>query len=344
MRPPFVCHLSSFILAPAAFVLATCSGGRTGDTSTDGASKECSAASGADLARCVDAARFEADLATIAKARPSGSAHWKVVQDLCAERFAALGCQVERHAYGTGVNVVGTLAGGGAHADEKVLLSAHYDSVSGCAGADDNGSGVAGVLEGARVLAAGRYDRTLVVACWDQEEDGLVGSAAWVRRAKNASVKIAGVLVLEMIGYRSDRPDSQRLPAGFEYVFPDQVAQVRANGARGDFITFVGDTGAASLQTAFLAQAAGDGLPTVSLMLPDSQKNSDTFGDLRRSDHAPFWMADYPAAMLTDTANFRNDHYHCAGGPDAPADLDPAFAAKVVRASVASAAALLGPR
>ena len=123
----------------------------------------------AELVNAVDGARYKADLDFISKPRPPGSAHWKAVQDRCASRFSELGYTVELHAYETGVNVLGVKAGAG-RAGEQVVVSAHYDHIENCDGADDNGTGVAGLLETAGVLSKDRFDRTLVLACWDQEE------------------------------------------------------------------------------------------------------------------------------------------------------------------------------
>lgn len=300
----------------------------------------CGAESAPALARCVDRARYDADLAVVAEARPPGSAGWQKVQDLCADRFASLGYQVERHQYATGVNVIGTLPGADL-ALEKVIVSAHYDSVSSCPGADDNGSGVAGVLEAARVLAKAKYRRTLAVACWDEEEDGLIGSQAYVTRAKSAGDLIAGAFVFEMIGYRTSAPGSQTLPPGFSLIFPQQAAQVTENESRGDFVAIIGDSLMDGPRQAYDVAAAALGLRSLSLSLAPEQKNSAIFGDLRRSDHAAFWAADYPAMMLTDTANFRNSHYHCTAGPDAVSDLDTAFSELVVAATVWAAAETL---
>src|SRR3954465_1905739 len=85
----------------------------------------------------VDRARFEADLTTIAGTRSPRVPHWQEVQDLCADRFAALGFDVERQTYATGVNVIGVRAGTKTP-NERVVVSAHYDSVPNCAGVDDN--------------------------------------------------------------------------------------------------------------------------------------------------------------------------------------------------------------
>jgi Zn-dependent M28 family amino/carboxypeptidase len=298
---------------------------------------------GSDPARpaveLVDRAAYEADLATIAEPRSPGTPHWQTVQDLCADRFAALGFEVERHAYDTGVNVIGVRAGT-TLPDERVVVSAHYDSVPDCAGADDNGSGVAGTLEAARVLSQQPHARTFVVACWDEEERGLIGSSAYVERAKAAGDNIVLSLVFEMIGYRSTEPMSQETDPGLGSVFPDAEAQIAANDYRGDFLLVVNDESAAQAAADMQAIADGIGLPIVNLSLLPALKTS--LGGLRRSDHAPFWDADYPALFVTDTADFRNPHYHCAQlSSDALADIDFEFAIANVKAIVGAAQAAL---
>ena len=76
--------------------------------------------------------------------------------------------------------------------------------------------------------------------------------------------------------------------------------------------------------------------------MPAGLETSSLLSELRRSDHASFWDAGVPAMMLTDTAEFRNPHYHCSGGEDVVSDLDPAFAARVVAATVQVTAEALG--
>ncbi len=301
----------------------------------------CATTSAAGLAACADPARYAADLSFVAAPRSPGIAHWQAVQDRCATAFAAAGFTVERHDYGSGVNVVGVLPGLSASKDQ-VVVSAHYDAVPDCPGADDNGTGTAAVLEAARVLGQARYDLTLVVACWDEEERGLIGSRAWVERAVGRGEKVAVAFVFEMLGFTSSEPGSQTLPAGFELLFPDQIAAVEANGRRGDFIAVVGDELARAPMARVKAHATAAGLPTVVRELGAGIKTNALVGDLRRSDHAPFWFADYPAMMLTDTANFRNRHYHCGDGDDTVATLDLGFALKSVKAVIGAAAETAG--
>lgn len=288
----------------------------------------------------VDPARFLADLTTISAPRSPGSPHWQTVQDLCASRFEALGFAVERHAYATGVNVIGTRTGTRLP-DERLLVSAHYDSVNACTGADDNATGVAATLEAARVLSLSPHDRTLVVACWDEEERGLIGSRAYATRAKAAGERVTGQFVFEMIGYRSIAPNSQRTDPNLDAAFPAQTAEIAANEYRGDFILLIHDTGSAALAASFDAEATMLALPAIALPVSDALKLAPAASGLRRSDHAPFWEQNFPSIQLTDTANFRNPHYHCTSGEDALADIDVEFATLIIKATVGATAAAL---
>ncbi|MCX4247335.1 M28 family metallopeptidase [Paraliomyxa miuraensis] len=307
---------------------------------TTAATPGCGTDSAAALARCVDTQAIEADVTFIAEIRTPGTPHWLAVQELCADRLTMLGFTVELHEYGTGINVIGRLPGS-TNPDEVVLIGAHYDHVADCLGADDNASGVGGALEAARVLAtADDRPRTLAVACWDEEELGLVGSEAWVDGGQAPGETIVAYFNYDMIGYATNTPDTQEIPFGFDAVFPEQYMQVEANEFRGDFILNVADDLATAPAQAFDAHAASLGLTSISVVLDAASKNSDLFSDLRRSDHAPFWFVDIPALFLTDTANFRNPAYHCASGQDDLVAFD--FAALVVGATVGAAAETLG--
>lgn len=290
-----------------------------------------------EAAACVDADTYAADLQLLAVERPSGSDGWQTAQDHCRAVLTELGFTVEDHEYGSGTNVVGTISGS---SGRTVLVSAHYDSVPGCAGADDNASGVAGALGVARALAGGTWTHDLIVACWDQEELGLVGSRAWADRAAADSQEIDVAISLEMIAYRDSNPDSQQLPPGFALPFPDAVEEVEDRDYTGDFIALVADVDADPWVTAFV-DGAPAGLPAIRLDVPPSLMGSSAIGDLSRSDHASFWEAGYPAIMVTDTANFRYGGYHCGDGTDEIARLDLDFAADVTRATAAATAARL---
>jgi Zn-dependent M28 family amino/carboxypeptidase len=266
------------------------------------------------------------------------------VRALCAERLEALGFAVELQAYATGTNVIGVKAGMG-DSDQRVLVAAHYDHIPGCPGADDNASGVAGLLEVARVLAQAELERTLVVACWDEEERGLIGAAAYARRARDRGEQIVANYTFEMIGVKKTEPGSQAMPAGLELLFADQAAEVEANEYRGDFIALIYDTSHSGQAVADMLEMADDvGLSAIELGLSDALKNSNLVADLRRSDHAPFWEVDLPSIMITDTSEFRYPQYHCRDGDDVIDNLDPAFSAQVIQATVGSAALAAGLR
>lgn len=293
------------------------------------------------LAECVEKDRYVADLEFIAAPREPGSAHWQAVQDLCFERFTEAGFEVDLHTYATGVNVIGRKLGTETP-EEQILIAGHYDHIPGCNGADDNATGTAAVLEVARVLGQRDFPRTLVVACWDEEELGLVGAEAYVDLAATVGDQILFNYNFEMIGYYDDAPDSQTVPAGFELLFPDQVDALTANEYRGDFVAVVVDDAGVPHVEPLLSYAEMFGLATVLLPVPADLKNSPLLSDLRRSDHAAFWEVDIPAVMLTDTSEFRYANYHCESGEDNVEFLDYDFATKIVQATVGSAAESLG--
>lgn len=302
---------------------------------------DCGEGSPLALGQCVQRDRYERDLRALALPRPPGSTSWMDAQTLCRTTFESLGFEVELHDYGTGVNVVGTRAGE-SEPDRRVLVSAHYDHIAGCNGADDNASGVAGVLEAARVLSSRAYPRTLVVACWDEEELGLVGSRAYADREAAAGRGFDVHFDLEMIGYADPTPGSQQLPPGFEALFPRQTRALRAAGMRADFIALIGDELAHDALTSLAGYASRSGLPAYVLEVSNELKNDPLLADLQRSDHAPFWAHDQPAIMLTDTADYRYDRYHCGAGPDDVESLDLDFATRVVSATVSASAESLG--
>lgn len=283
----------------------------------------------------VDAARYRADLEFVAAERPPGSSHWQAVQDRCAKVLAEAGFTVERFtANPGGTNVIGTRLGSAPELP-AIVVGAHYDHIPECAGADDNGSGVAALLELARVLgpAEHAWQRTLVLACWDEEELGLLGSKAWADAQVAAGREFALYVNFDAMGYADPTPRSQRLPPGVDLLFKKELAELEARDYRGDFIAVLADTNAGASAERALAHARRIELPALMLAIPDVMKNESALADLRRSDHASFWAHDVPAIFFSDTAEFRTNTYHCQGRPDTADTVDVAFASKVVRAS-----------
>lgn len=278
---------------------------------------------------CVEEARLRTTLDAIAGPRAPGDAKHTAAAALCKSTFTELGFTVSETPATAGTNVIGVRTGT-SKPNELVVVGAHYDGVPGCDAADDNGSGVAGLLEAARVLRARDHARTLVVACWDTEEDGLVGSESHAQALADADADVAMAYVFEMIGYQSDVPNSQRFPGGFDLLFPEAGAALAAREKRGDFIAVIIGDDAAGPNAAMAAAATAIGLPAIPVVLSADFRTSPALGDLRRSDHASFWKRGYPAVMITDTANFRNPNYHCYDGTaDTVATLDFTFMRRV---------------
>jgi Zn-dependent M28 family amino/carboxypeptidase len=202
--------------------------------------------------------------------------------------------------------------------EEIVVIGAHYDSVDEAPGADDNASGTAAMLALARRFAHARPARTIRFVAFVNEEPPnfqteTMGSWQYARRAHERGEKIVAMLSLESIGYYSDAPGSQQYPPPLSFLYPD----------RGDFIGFVANTASRgllrrSLRT-FRAQAR---FPSQGAALPMVIREAGW------SDQWSFWMFGYPALMVTDTAVFRNPHYHRP--TDTPETLDYERTARVV--------------
>ena len=198
----------------------------------------------------------------------------------------------------------------------KIVIGAHYDSVPGSPGADDNASAVAGVLAAAKALQAYTPLPILFVA-FNREEDGLLGSEDFVRSIAS-QMDIQAVHILEMIGFASDRHGSQKVPEGL----PVKVSNV------GDFIAVIANRHSNHLIKPLvnLSERHLPQLPLKALKVFFGVEKF--FPHLSRSDHAPFWESDIPALMWTDTSEFRNPNYHLPS--DTPDTLDYTFMKKVV--------------
>jgi len=299
----------------------------------------------AALVGLVDSNRMRSDLYFIEgiRHRTGGAAHLQAVRDSIQNHFYALELHTEEQNFtfpnANGYNYIGTLPGT-VHADTVVIIDAHYDTVVNSPGADDNGSGVAGVLEAARILSRFPSDKSLRFIGFDLEESGLIGSTQYVANFLPADEHAAGVLNFEMIGYFSQAPNSQTLPAGFNILFPDAYNAVAAQQFRGNFITNVGNAKSAALVDLF-DQSAATYVPNLRVASLKAPGNSEVAPDLRRSDHTPFWQAGISALMITDGANFRNACYHTA--KDSAEDkLTFSFMADVLRATIATAAQMAG--
>lgn len=188
---------------------------------------------------------------------------------------------------------------GASRPGEILIIGAHYDTVRGSPGADDNGSGSAALLEIARLCADQSFARTLRFVFFFNEEEhspGPTGGALYARRCRERRENVMGMMSLEMLGCFTNAPHSQHYPKPFSLFYP----------STGNFIGFVGNFAS----RAFVHQAVGafrkaTRFPSMGVAAPAA-----ILRDAARSDHVAFWRMGYPGLMVTDTANFRYPYYH----------------------------------
>ena len=249
------------------------------------------------------------------------------------EQFRSIGLEVAIHAFdalgATYRNVIATRPAGGQVPPESppLLIAAHYDTVPHSPGADDNASSLAVMLEAARSVGRTPLRRPVQYIAFCLEEEDLLGSLAYVAHLRAARREIHGAIVLECVGYATSEEGSQQAPPGLPVAVP----------SIGDFVGIVGNQASAELVATIegCAKSRVPDLKTLSLVVPGQ---GELFPDTRRSDHAAFWQYGYPAVMLTDTANFRNPHYHQP--TDVIETLNLEFMDKVTRLLVATVESL----
>jgi Zn-dependent M28 family amino/carboxypeptidase len=208
-------------------------------------------------------------------------------------------------------NVFAEMRGTGAARDGILVVGAHYDTVTGSPGADDNASGIAGLLELARLVSEKPLKRTVRFVAFSLEEPPVfmtsrMGSHVHAKSLRDEGAVLFGMISLEMLGYYRNDKGSQLYPSSlFRLFYPD----------RGNFISFVGNLSSRAftlaVATAFRKCCS---MPVESLNAPSLIPGVDF------SDHRSFWKFGYPAFMITDTAFYRNPNYHSAG--DTPETLD----------------------
>jgi Zn-dependent M28 family amino/carboxypeptidase len=207
---------------------------------------------------------------------------------------------------------------GGARANEIVVIGAHYDTVFDCPGADDNTSGVAALLELARLLKNSHPERTVRFVAFVNEEPPHfqtenMGSWVYAKEVHRKKENIVAALSLETIGTYSDVEGSQRYPEGFKSLYP----------SKGNFIAFIGNLSSHGLvRDAVRSFREAEQFPSEGSAVPES------IAGVGWSDHWSFWQEGYPAIMVTDTAPFRNRNYH--EPTDKPETLDYGRMARVV--------------
>jgi hypothetical protein len=219
-----------------------------------------------------------------------------------------------------GITYRNVVASFGPEEGERIVVGAHYDAAGPYPAADDNASGVAGLLELARLLSAAAPRTRVDLVAFPLEEPpffrtGHMGSAVHAKSLRAQGVTVRLMMSLEMIGYFTDAKGSQQFPlAVLKAFYP----------SRGNFITVIGKLGQASaVRRVKRAMRKASPLPVHSINAPRWIPGVDF------SDHASYWDAGYAAVMITDTAFYRNPHYHTAR--DTADTLDYARMAMVVQ-------------
>jgi Zn-dependent M28 family amino/carboxypeptidase len=282
------------------------------------------------MGSAVEARRLRRHLDVIVGERSpfSGAQHLAEVETFVESELASYGLVVESDYFpyrGKKFrNIIGRV--GGHHSRPLMVLGAHLDAVEGTPGADDNASGLAVLLEAARVLAQARLRAPVLFCGFNLEEVGMIGSSYFVAKLNKTGMKVACMISLEMVGYTDPRPGAQKYPAGLSWVYPD----------RGDFIGLIGNWNSSALLRAVArAMRQVRGLAVETLAVPGA---GALLPAVRLSDHAPFWDAGYPALMVTDTAFYRNPNYH--GRTDTLETLNVEFMAHVCEGIIRTIAAL----
>ena len=203
--------------------------------------------------------------------------------------------------------------------EEIILIGAHYDSVPGCPGANDNATGVAALLEISRLLGKKKHARTIRLVAFTNEEPPFflrrdMGSKVYASRSRKLKENIVAMLSLETMGYYSETPHSQQYPFPFNFFYPHTA----------NFIGFVGNLGSRHLVKKSLAAFRRHAkFPSEGTAAPG------WITGIGWSDHWSFWREGYRAIMVTDTALFRYEHYHTP--EDTPDKIDFNRLARVTR-------------
>jgi len=258
--------------------------------------------------RTVDPARLEAHVRKLSiELGPRDADHIENLDRVAAyvkDEFSQTTAQVSEQVYRVQGNTYrNVVAHFGPESEERIIVGAHYDTAGPLPGADDNASGVAGLIELARLLGQQQPPLRVELVAFSLEEPPYfrttgMGSSVHAESLRNQNVQVRAMISLEMIGYYSDAPDSQSFPIGVLSAFYP---------SKGNFIGVVG-----RLSDGLLARKVKSAmrnttpLPVYSINAPQFVPGVDF------SDQLNYWHAGYSAVMITDTAFYRNRNYHTA--------------------------------
>jgi hypothetical protein len=258
--------------------------------------------------RTVDPSRLEAHVRKLSiELGPRDAGHIENLDRVAAyikDEFSQTSEQVSEQEYRVlGKTYRNVIDHFGPESEERIVVGAHYDTAGPLPGADDNASGVAGLIELARLLARQQPPLGVELVAFSLEEPPYfrttgMGSSVHAKSLRSQNVQVRAMLSLEMIGCFSDAPNSQLFPVGVLSAFYP---------SRGNFIAVVGRLSDASLvRKTKSAMRNAAPLPVYSINAPRFVPGVDF------SDQLSYWHAGYNALMITDTAFYRNRNYHTA--------------------------------
>jgi Zn-dependent M28 family amino/carboxypeptidase len=212
-----------------------------------------------------------------------------------------------------------------------ILIGAHFDTFPGSPGADDNASGVAEMLECARVLADSGNERRVTFVAFNAEEiqspvEGLHGSTAYVEEL-SAESRPSAAIIFDSIGFSSSTI-KQRLPGAFRILFRKVFAALKRQNFESNSLLIL-SKGKGRNVSRQLEKSTSDPDINLAILPLEVPWWMPLVRNLRRSDHAPFWLAGIPAVMISDTGKFRNPHYHQPS--DTPETVDVELVARAAR-------------
>ncbi|MCE5195356.1 MAG: M28 family peptidase [Nitrospiraceae bacterium] len=229
--------------------------------------------------------------------------------DYIQGKFNSYGCKTKRHEFEYSgkkyYNISCDIEGRDSSKKDIIVIGAHYDTVIGTPGADDNASGVAGLLEIARLVSETPINRSVQFVAFSLEEPLAssfvrhLGSHLYAKKLKQEGFKIYGMISLEMIGYFSNKKNSQHYPLPFLKLFYPE---------KGNFISFVGN-----IKSKNFTKKIADNFKTSSSLPVETLNTMPIVPGVDFSDHKSFWDVGYHAFMITDTAFYRNKNYHKKG-------------------------------
>lgn len=268
-----------------------------------------------------------------------GAPELEKAKDLIYKRFHNYGMQSRKLSFMLGGYEGHNIEGrhpGQIDENEVVMICANFDTHESSPGANDNASGVAGMLEAARILSQYKFRKTIVLVGFDLQQQGAIGSKRYLQsRGKFNIDTYKGVFNLDMIGYYSTKSNSQQIPKENLSVFSDLNMRLENNKSRADFAFAVSNTGAAAIRNNLFdfGLAYVPKLKIEKVSVAGKGENQQLF---RYGDYRSFWDADIPAVLITDGGASRNQGIQ--NKKDRAATLNYEIMNQVVRAVIATVA------